>query len=220
MNSLNPEVMGMLTHAEVWQAIDRLAANHKMSPSGLARRAGMDPTTFNRSKRTTKDGKDRWPSTESVAKILKATGSSLNDFIGLINGEKKTLSNGRVPLISQAAAAEGAHFDRDGMPLGEGWDEILFPHVGDEGAFALEITDSQYEPVFRTGDTVLVCPSASVRRGDRVALQTLDGLILIRQLSRQSALKIDLQSVNREGSVISLGTEQVRWMSRIIWSSQ
>jgi hypothetical protein len=71
----------MLKHADVWRAIDRLAEKHGMSPSGLARRSGLDPTTFNKSKRITKEGKQRWPSTESVAKVLTATGDSLAEFV-------------------------------------------------------------------------------------------------------------------------------------------
>ena len=47
----------MLKHTDIWRAIDRLAAQHGLSASGLARRAGLDPTTFNKSKRTTNDGK-------------------------------------------------------------------------------------------------------------------------------------------------------------------
>lgn len=70
----------MFTHQDIWQAIDKLAAEKGFSPSGLAKQAGLDPTTFNKSKRTSADGKPRWPSTESIAKILTVTGSSLSDL--------------------------------------------------------------------------------------------------------------------------------------------
>jgi phage repressor protein C with HTH and peptisase S24 domain len=60
----------MLTHAQVWSAIDRLATRAGLSASGLAKRAGLDPTTFNKSKRFTAEGRARWPSTESIAKAL------------------------------------------------------------------------------------------------------------------------------------------------------
>ena len=63
---------------QVWAALDRLVARAGLSPSGLARRAGLDPTTFNRSKRITSGGRERWPSTESLAKALAATGSSMD----------------------------------------------------------------------------------------------------------------------------------------------
>ncbi len=51
----------MLTQADMWRAIDGLAKKHGMSPSGLARRAGLDPTTFNKSKRITREGGNAGP---------------------------------------------------------------------------------------------------------------------------------------------------------------
>lgn len=72
----------MLSHAQIWFAIDRLAVEKGYSTSGLARRAGLDPTTFNKSKRFSADGKERWPSTESIAKILTITGTDFVTFAG------------------------------------------------------------------------------------------------------------------------------------------
>jgi phage repressor protein C with HTH and peptisase S24 domain len=73
-----------LTHEQIWTALDRLAARASLSPSGLARRAGLDPTTFNKSKRVTPDGRERWPSTESVAKALAAADASIETFVELM----------------------------------------------------------------------------------------------------------------------------------------
>ena len=82
-----------LTHSRVWQAIDCLATKYGHSPSALARRAGLDPTVFNKSKRHNRDGQQRWPSTETIARILAATGETLEDFIacdqGAIGGKPK-----------------------------------------------------------------------------------------------------------------------------------
>jgi hypothetical protein len=36
-----------LTHARVWSAIDALAHRYGLSASGLAKRAALDPTSFN-----------------------------------------------------------------------------------------------------------------------------------------------------------------------------
>ena len=71
----------MLTHKAIWRGIDLLAAKNRLSASGLAKRAGLDPTTFNKSKRTTKQGKPRWPSTESLSKILDATRTTMGEFV-------------------------------------------------------------------------------------------------------------------------------------------
>jgi phage repressor protein C with HTH and peptisase S24 domain len=78
------KTQGPLTHEQIWSALDRLAARVQLSPSGLARRAGLDPTTFNKSKRVTPDGRERWPSTESLAKALAAADASIDTFVELM----------------------------------------------------------------------------------------------------------------------------------------
>src|ERR1700722_17854734 len=100
----------MLTHAQIWSAIDGLARRSGLSPSGLAKRAGLDPTTFNKSKRITPDGRARWPSTESVAKSLAATGASLDQFVALISDTARSSAEA-VPLIAFAEAGAGGVFD-------------------------------------------------------------------------------------------------------------
>jgi len=46
----------MLTHGKIWTAIDALASRYGLLPSGLAKRAGLDVTAFNPSKRVTTTG--------------------------------------------------------------------------------------------------------------------------------------------------------------------
>ena len=70
-----------MNHEDIWDAIERFATDQKMTCSGLARRGGLDPTTFNRSKRWSREGQPRWPSTQSIAKILAATGKTIDDFM-------------------------------------------------------------------------------------------------------------------------------------------
>src|ERR1700755_1549463 len=110
----------MLTHPQIWRAIDALAARHGMSPSGLAKLAGLDPTTFNKSKRGTANGKLRWPSTESLAKVLAATGASLEEFVALTasDGAARGSRTRPVPLIGLAQAGQAGYFDDAGFPAG------------------------------------------------------------------------------------------------------
>ena len=75
--------MAKLSHSAIWGAIDALAARAEMTPSALARLAGLDPTSFNPSKRVSAGRRPRWPSTESLAKVLDAAGVSLRDFAEL-----------------------------------------------------------------------------------------------------------------------------------------
>ena len=209
----------MLTHAQVWAAIDRLAARAGLSASGLARRAGLDPTTFNKSKRITPQGRARWPSTESIAKALTATGTPFDIFVALVEQPGGTASRA-VPLIGLAEAGTDAHFDDVGFPAGEGWDEFAFPAVTDEHAYALEVSGQSMEPAYRDGDVILVSPSAPIRRGDRVVLKTKGGEVVAKELKRRSAKTIELKSLNAQHADRTLAAADVIWVARIVWASQ
>ena len=207
-----------MKHTDVWNAVDRLAKDYGLSPSGLARKAGLDPTTFNKSKRITREGKLRWPSTESIAKILEATGAGLADFVAHVGEDGGGVSN--VPLIGLAQAGKGGHFDDAGYPAGAGWDAVPFPGLGDPHAFALEVSGDSMEPVFRDGDRIIVSPGASVRRGDRVVVKTKAGEVMAKELVRQTATRIELKSLNANHEDRDLATQDVDWIWRILWSSQ
>ena len=51
-----------------------IAERYGFSASGLAKKAGLDPTSFNPSKRNGPDGRPRWPTTESIARVLQCVG--------------------------------------------------------------------------------------------------------------------------------------------------
>ncbi|MEA2902617.1 MAG: hypothetical protein QOG83_3182 [Alphaproteobacteria bacterium] len=209
----------MLTHAQVWTALDRLAARAGLSPSGLAKKAGLDPTTFNKSKRIAPDGRQRWPSTESVAKSLAATGASIDTFVQLIQDSARPVAQA-VPLIGFAEAGAGGYFDDGGFPVGKGWDEIPFPAVADENVYALEISGNSMEPAYRDGAVIIVSPAASVRRGDRVVVKTTDDEVMVKELKRRTAKSIELRSINPAHAERTLSVRDVLWIARIMWASQ
>jgi phage repressor protein C with HTH and peptisase S24 domain len=207
-----------LTHHQIWTALDRLAERSDLSPSGLAKKSGLDPTTFNKSKRITPDGRARWPSTESIAKALSATGASVESFVSLI-GESNGAAQA-VPLIGFAEAGAGGFFDDGGFPVGKGWDEIAFPAVTDEHAYALEISGESMQPTYRDGDVIIVSPAAPVRRGDRVVVKTKNGEVMVKELKRQTAKQVELKSLNADHPERTLSLEDVVWIARIVWASQ
>jgi phage repressor protein C with HTH and peptisase S24 domain len=212
--------MSMLTHARIWTALDRLAAVAGLSPSGLAKKSGLDPTTFNKSKRTTSDGRARWPSTESVAKALAATGTSIDTLVQLIDDEARSTIKKTLPLIDLAQAAKARHFDESGFPAGQGWEEIPFPGLGDEHAYALEIAGDSMAPVYHDGTLLVVSPAASIRRGDRVVLKTAAGNLLVQELKRRTARTIELRSIGPAHLECVLQMRDVSWIARIVWASQ
>jgi len=212
----------MLRHPEIWNAIDRLAADRKLSASGLARRAGLDPTTFNKSKRIARDGRPRWPSTESIAKVLGATSMSFAEFVKYLGDGHPAPSPSlrRIPVIAYDKAGAPGYFDETGNPTGSSWDELVFPEISDPAAYALEIAGDALQPVFRDGDTVVVSPAAGLRRGDRVVLKTSEGDLMVKQLVRRGNRRIDITPLTGGQEETGLAPEQVMFIHRIIWVSQ
>lgn len=208
----------MLTHDQVWTALDRLAERAGLSASGLAKKSGLDPTTFNKSKRVTPDGRERWPSTESISKALAATTSSIDSFVQLIGDTDQAART--VPLLDLAQAGAAGAFDEAGLAAGKGWDEVGLPAVHDEHAYALEISGDAMKPAYRDGDVIVVSPGTPIRRGDRVVVKTKAGEVMLRELKRRTAKSLELQSLNANGPDRTLAAAEVQWIARIVWVSQ
>lgn len=209
----------MLTHDQIWAALDRLAARAGLSPSGLAKRAGLDPTTFNRSKRVTADGRERWPSTESIAKALAAADASIDSFAKLIDDDGVG-DRSSVPLLGFAQAGTSGAFDEAGLPSGKGWSDIALPATEDSHAFALEISGDALAPVYRDGDVVLVSPGAPIRKGDRVVVKIKTDEITIATLKRRTAKTLDLAPLDASQAARTVAASDVAWVARILWASQ
>jgi phage repressor protein C with HTH and peptisase S24 domain len=213
----------MFTHDQVWHGIDRLARERGLSASGLARRAGLDPTTFNPSKRVTKQSKPRWPSTESLAKILSATETSLDAFVAMMAdrpADAVPVISHRLRCIAMDQADRPDAFDDSGFPLGQAWDEIDFPNLDDPHAYALEVHGDALLPAYRDGDLLIVSPVASIRRRDRVVLKTKAGPILGGTLLRRTAQRIEIAPFAKELEAQMLPVKEVAWLVRILWVSQ
>ena len=222
----------MLSHDRIWAAVDALAKSHSLSASGLARKAGLDPTSFNKSKRFTGEGRARWPSTESIAKALRATGTSLSDFMALVEDHVPDVSEimskyslpplRNVPLLGFAEAGSGGFFDDGGFPAGQGWDVVDFPAQPSDrpGVYALEVQGDSMLPLYRDGDILIVEPGAQIRRGDRVVVRSREGEVMAKVLNRQSARSVELISLNPDHPNRSFDVKDIDWMARIIWASQ
>ena len=155
------------SHRQIWAALDALAERHGLSASGLARKAGLDPTTFNPSKRASPGGRQRWPSTESIAKALAATGEGPGEFLARAGKRDGVGARRRVPAIGLAEAAKDGSFDAAGRPAGPAWAEIGFLAGLDDACYALKISGGGLAPLFRDGELLIVSPTR--RRGGATA---------------------------------------------------
>jgi phage repressor protein C with HTH and peptisase S24 domain len=208
----------LLSHKHIWGAIDALAARYGHSASGLARAAGLDPTTFNKSKRHGPQGRLRWPSTESLAKILQVTGASIEDFVALLPRTSGVRSPSRqLPFLKLKEAAKKKVFDGDGKPQLKAWDRLSFPDLGDEFAFALEVTGDGAAPVFRNGDVIVVSPGAEVRKDDYVLVK-IKGACVPMRFARRTAKKVELKSLNPSLEDKTYERNAVEWIARIVWA--
>ncbi len=212
----------MLTHEQIWNAVDRLAATFGFSPSGLAKQAGLDATSFNKSKRFGPDGKPRWPSTESISRILNATGAQMSEFMSLVEEDGNITKRKSIPVIGFAQAGSQGFFDEQGYPDGDSWDEVEFPEFdsGDEVTYALKINGDSMEPLYRKNDVLVVSPKSSLRNGDRVIVKTTNGEVMAKELVKQNASRVELLSLNPDHENRKIPMHEVSWIARIIWVSQ
>ncbi len=216
-----------MKHEDVWRALDTLAAEKGLSPSGLARAAGLDPTTFNRSKRRTHAGL-RWPSTESLSRVLHATGASLEAFTALVGGAR-VLSAGRqhprggprhLPVLPLSRLGETRLFDGAGYPVRENWDETEVPQPADPHGYAVRIDSAQLEPVFRKDGMLIVSPDSTPRPGDRVLLHSeADNGVCVALVTAGYAFGLRFHAFDAGTGRFSNERRDGSWMHRIIWAA-
>ena len=219
----------MFSHDDIWVAIDKLASATGYSTSGLAKKAGLDPTAFNRSKRMSPEGKPRWPSTESLAKILSVTNITMNEFFTYIQTDHILISTTHaspptktIPVIGCVQAGAAGYFTDAGYPNGQGWDYVDLPGFApkDESTYALEVSGDSMEPLYRDGDILVVSPESGIRRGDRVIVKTQDGQVMAKELKRQTTSRIELKSLNPAHDDIIFTPQDIEWIARVLWVSQ
>lgn len=206
----------MLTHTQIWSAIDALAKRQGLSASSLAKKAGLDPTTFNRSKRQNAEGQLRWPSTESIAKVLGATSTNIDEFLGLLTQTEWPSRRVACRLLDGNLYRA---LDTTGKPLHAGWDEIAFPAPADGLVYALELDSDAYLPIYRKGDVIIVAPEAETRRHDRVLIMDAQGQTVLGILGHTSVTQVHYTPIG-ETSPVSRLRHEIRHVSRIIWASQ
>jgi phage repressor protein C with HTH and peptisase S24 domain len=211
-----------MSHQDIWLGIERLAVQNGLSTSGLAKKAGLDATSFNKSKRIMSDGRLRWPSTESIMRILEATGTDWANFVALMQDEaarEAAPKTRHLPLISLNKALSLSVFDEEGAPKGSKWDEIAFPNFEEAGVFMLEVMGETYQPHYRDGAQLIISTKAQARRGDRVFIKLRTGEVVLAQFYRATSKDVELKDLAGEKE-IKYASEDILVSGRIIWASQ
>ena len=206
-----------MQHGDVWRALDAIATRKGLTPSGLAKLAGLDATAFNKSKRISKGGRPRWPSTESIARALKAASVDYAEFANLVSGSASLT----IPFLELPDVSRTGLFGDNGLPEASKWDAITFPGgEWGEGCFALEVIDDSLEPVYRAGDRLIASRHASLRPQDRVVCKTVSNQVIVGAIARQTSRRLDLNALVNGLEMTRLEVDEVNWVARIIWVSQ
>lgn len=207
----------VMQHVDVWRGVDLLAEKHGLSASGLAKLAGLDATAFNKSKRHSKDGRPRWPSTESISRALDAVGEEFAEFADLISGQ----SGMSLPLLDLSDAEAAMGFSDQGEPTGFDSDRAHFPGQNvDDQAIAFDIVDHSFAPTYRLGDRLIVSPEAEMQMGDRVIAMGADRKLILGELGRSAERHIEIRPLAGGSKALILSKNELTWIARILWVSQ
>lgn len=186
----------MLSHDTIWQAIDRLAQNHNLSPSGLARMAGLDATIFNPSKRVKANGRPRWPSTESISKILQATNTPpwlffLPPFEEL---ETRSLATGQINANEKLSVTEQMS----------------------SSLHLVQLDHSRLSPCYDQGDLLLLSMERPLATGDIITTCTINNELMIYRFQKESLTHLYLINLERQQPFL-LQKSRLSWWAKILW---
>ncbi|KDE19355.1 transcriptional regulator [Acetobacter aceti 1023] len=167
----------MIPAERIWHALDTLAQERGMTPSGLARAAGLDATTFNPSRRQTGNGVWRWPALPSLLRALDVLRVSLAQFEAKAWGyaPSDTAAESHTPRFMRCLPLswlqqEGV-LDSAGLPAGGLWEqEETFFTLSSPSAYMLRVDTESMEPTLRLGCSLVVQPALCPRGADRVVL--------------------------------------------------
>lgn len=202
----------------VWNAVDNLAKSLGMSPSGLAKKSGLDSTTFNRSKRKRPDGKNRWPSLDSLNKVFEFCNITFEEFYKYGETDNPPENLNTIPYIKLSGVSK-REYCQDGEICTANWETICFPD-GTKNLYAVEIDNTDYAPLYKFGTTLILAKHSEIRRNDRVAVFKKDGDFLLAEFIRRKPRTLELQNLNAPEESFSENIDDILFLSRIVWASQ
>ena len=203
-----------MQYEQIWDAIDKLAKQNGLSLSGLAKKSGLDPTIFNKSKRLRHDGKKRWPSFESLNKILTTCHTDFADFYLL--AENKPIRQPRtLPYIVLSSLSQ-PDFDRFDTTV---WEKIDSPCFS-ENTYLVNLDSRSYEPLYNFGSTLVLEKRSEIRQKDRILILLKNGDVMIKEFLYRADNKITVCSLLKPARISELNISDIRLLNRIVWASQ
>lgn len=207
-----------MKYETVWDAVDKLAEKNGLSPSGLARKAGLDSTTFNKSKRIRTDGKKRWPSLDSINKILDACNITFEQFYNLANNDGDGEFSSSIPYIKHSKLFENKTKKENTIDTSL-WDKIRFPD-GAANLYAIDLDTNEFEPYYRKYSTLIVSKNSEIRQGDKVIIINKNNDATINEFIKRTAKTIEVSELNHKETEKSILINDIKIINRILWAGQ
>lgn len=207
-----------MQYEQVWNAVDKLAKMQGLSASGLAKKAGLDATTFNKSKRIRPDGKKRWPSLDSINKIMEVSGITFEQFYSLLETDSALKFTPSVPFIKFSQLGEAPLISNKELVTAE-WNQVRFPD-NKEKLYAIDIDNDRFAPFYRNGTLLIVSKNSEIRRGDRILIMDKDGVVMVKEFIRRTASSLETTDINNNRRESSLTLSDILLVNRIVWASQ
>lgn len=207
-----------MQYDQVWNAVDKLAKMQGLSASGLAKKAGLDATTFNKSKRIRPDGKKRWPSLDSINKIMEVSGITFEQFYCLFEGDPAMKVSPAIPFIKFSQLGETPQISSKELVTAE-WSQVRFPD-SKEKLYAIDIDNDRFAPFYRNGTLLIVCKNSEIRRGDRILIIDKEGVVMVKEFIRRTSSSLETADINNNRRETSLMLSDILLVNRIVWASQ
>ena len=132
-----------MNYDQIWQAIDKIAKQNGLSLSGLAKKSGLDATTFNKSKRVSPNGKKRCPSLESLNKILDTCHLNFADFYYLAENKSHISNYLTVPSVTLSNIKNPAKFSPKRNDTSS-WQTACLPFLP-QNTYAVDVDSKNFE---------------------------------------------------------------------------
>lgn len=212
----------MIRPDDLWEALDALALEQGLTPSGLARAAGLDPTTFNPSRRISPHGDMRWMALPTLLRALDVLKISPADFIRRLEGEGRgqgAAAARRIRGLPLSRLRGSGLFDSTGRPNGVLWEDVTLPCAVTGDAYAVRVDTDGMEPLLREGSSLVLMPDMPPRRSDRVLLwrsgmEPVLGILVENAFSQDNGVCAAPASVplqNDKGKTSSGSDRGTRW---------
>ncbi|MEM9236015.1 MAG: S24 family peptidase [Verrucomicrobiota bacterium] len=130
---------------------------------------------------------------------------SLQEPLGAYGGKANRAR--MIPVVSWAHAGRAETYEE----LPSDWREQIPTECRDEAAFAVSLEGDSMEPVFRSGDLLVVMPSEEVYSGAYAVCRFRDDGVVLRQVEFSGG-EVQLVPLNPRFEVRTFPKEQFAWI--------